>query len=149
MVIVSALRCLVAIKSSTEIPITIIEGFIRSRNLTVRIAALIAVAAIVNSGGEITQDMLDVFLARIDTVPAAATVLALASREQTSAAYIVNQLAGRVTEPPLELYLRILSAAVKHTELIPKVKSALDGIKLRDEGEKVQKALLILKGIVG
>jgi hypothetical protein len=149
MLATAALRCLVAMGATHEIPVPLVAGFLTARKRTVKMAAYITIAKMVDEGAELPLEIIDVFVANIDAVNVAGTVLALAARQPKTAAYIVCQLAERIPQPPLEPWMRILGIASKHGDLPAKAKAAVARLRPEEENPDVVQGLAILKQAVG
>ncbi|OHT05223.1 TKL family protein kinase [Tritrichomonas foetus] len=113
---VAALRCLIANNEAKSIPFSVMKTHIQSRNITLKMATHIAAAKMTEEGVQIPNEILDLFIAKLETVPIAGTVIVNACRNLESAKYILERFAFG-TAPPAELTARIIIQANKHPQL--------------------------------
>jgi hypothetical protein len=118
--IVAALRCLVGIGEIKAIPIETIKKFVLSRNAAVRMAGHIAVGKMVQDGVVLPRDMLDVFMAKADSLAIAGTVVVHACANEGLARVVVGEIASG-NAWPLELVLRVLLQSVQHAGIRPAI----------------------------
>jgi hypothetical protein len=145
--IVAALRCLVGIGEIKSIPIETIKKFVVSRNAAVRMAGHIAVGKMVQDGVVLTREMLDVFVAKADSLAIAGTVVVHACANEGLARAVVGEIASG-NGWPLELVLRVLLQSVQHTAL----RSAITGIVQRVDAPNLDpkhaRAVAALKNVI-
>jgi hypothetical protein len=119
---VAAIRCLVAIGEAKKIPLDILKSCIQSRKMTLSMAAHIAAAKMVQEGIELPKELLDLFVANLNGVPLAGTVVFHSCTKPESAQHVAQKIeAGTAAVSSGDLLLRILAQIAEHVQLRPNV----------------------------
>jgi serine/threonine protein kinase len=122
MCIVAAIRCLVVIDEAKKIPLDILKSCVQSRTATLSMAAHIAAAKMVQEGIELPKELLDLFIANLNGMPLAGTVVLHSCTKLESAQHVAQKIeAGTAVVSSGDLLLRILAQIAEHVQLRPNV----------------------------
>ena len=138
----AALRCLIANNETKRIPLRIIKMHMQSPNMTLKMATFIAAAKMAEEGIQIPNEILDIFIAKWDSVPIAGTALLHACKNLESARYVLNKLSN--VTPPMELALRIIIQINTHPELRNAAQAWLYSKSFSKDDVEVSKVIKLL-----
>lgn len=137
---ISVIRFLVVKNESKRLPHGFIKENIRTRNLTLQNALLVAVSQIASNGILLPKDIIDLCFSRMDETFLAGTVVVNSCSCLTAADYILNSL-NSSNMPSIELTLKILIQICKHEKLRPKMKKVMEKLYLPRYNDDIAKAI--------
>jgi hypothetical protein len=132
MLVVAAIRCIVAIGEARALPLERIRVCLESRNTTVKLAAWVALAEMAAGGIELPRDVVDACIERAAGSRLAVNAVVAACGVPEAARYVVGRLAAGWT-PGGEVALRILLKASRHRGLAHEIRMAAAAIGDADQ----------------
>jgi hypothetical protein len=124
LVVVAAIRCLIAIGALSAIPIETICPLVQSRQMVLRLVATVALAGLVDSGLLPPVDVVDALMDEVEANPVAETLLALLCKDQDLAKVILKKIADG-WRPGSVAAIRLLVRISSHQPLRREIKIAL------------------------
>jgi hypothetical protein len=143
MLIVAAIRCMVAIGQAAALPLDRMIVCMESRNLTVRLAAYVAVAHIAEAGVTLPSPFLNSCTEKVLQNQLAVTILVAACGRADAARTVVNNLIGN-WHPAADVAVRILLKASAHEDLRGLIKKIASSITVDESDTDVANALAAL-----
>jgi hypothetical protein len=143
----ASLRCLVSIGEAKSIPMEKLKQLAVYRNMTVRLAAFIAISKVTADGICLPEDLIDLIFAKIEATRLAHTVLVNACKRQEAAQVIVRRLIEQDGITPA-LWLRVMIQAAKHPDLRAAVRNAVRTPLQTDRSQDFDRALQKLRAKV-
>ena len=145
--IVSALRCLISLKTINAVPFATIKKFMDSGNITLSTAAHVAAASMASQGVKIPDDVVKNLSKVCGTDPFAAAIIIAAAKSEESALILIDLiLSGQRFSA--EVSLKILAQATTHPSLARKVLEALNTLSLDEAKPEFRRAADTIKGAV-
>jgi hypothetical protein len=144
MLIVAAVRCLIALGDANQIPIDVVQSYLQSRNTTLRLAGYVAAAEIAGIGLPLSTDVIDACVDRMGTIPLAAAVLVGACGNVENGRYLVGKLAKKWM-PPRTIAVKMLLRASEHQELVAVVRGIAERIQVPESEQQEHGALEVTK----
>jgi hypothetical protein len=141
LLVVAALRCLVAINEAKAVPLDTIRSSIQSRNTTVKLAGYVAAAKMCEEGVEMPSDILDLCLDKMGSAMLAVTVLVNSAENLENAKHLVNRMANGVWRATSKIKLRVLLKASRHQELSGAISTVVDRLSAPFADRKEQQAV--------
>jgi serine/threonine protein kinase len=141
LLVVAALRCLVAINEANVVPLETIRASIQSRNTTVKLAGYVTAAKMCDEGIAMPSDILDLCLDKMWSTLLAVTVVVNSADNVENARHLVTRMANGIWRATTKIKLRILLKASQHTELASAITAIVDRLSPPLADPKEQEAV--------
>jgi hypothetical protein len=145
MLVVAAMRCMVAIGEARALPLDRVRTCLESRNTTVKLAAWVALTEMAAGGIPFPEELLDACIERAPFSGLAGNAIVAACRELEAAKYLVARLTVD-WKPGGALSLRILLKARRHRALAQQIRTAAAAIS--DDDPMIADGVAILLAAV-
>lgn len=146
MLVVSSLRCLLAIGEYSLLTFSILSTLFHSKNQTLRYSSYVAAAALAHSGIKPPLTIVDDLLVLFETEPIISTFLICSAKHPEVAQYLLSELSYG-TSIPTEDFLRILIQASKHVQLRNDISVAIARLQSSDIKPSLQPVLAKLSSL--
>ena len=133
MLIVAAIRCLIALRQANKIGIDTIRVNLHAANETLKLAAHVAAAEMALAGTRLPMDLVDALASRWND-PVVGSVVACACKNVEIARYIVSRLEFGML-PPSSTVVEIMTVGAEHKELGELVKKQIEKICSAPSGD--------------
>ena len=124
MLIVAAMRCLIALHEPNKIGIATVRVNLHSTNETLKMASYVAAAELALAGTALPMDLVDAVASRWND-PVVGHVVVCACKNVEIARYIVSRLEYG-TLPPVDIVVQIMTVAAEHIEIAELVKQQIE-----------------------
>lgn len=146
--VLAGFRCLIAIGEAKVIPADFISNQIQSRNTSVKIAAYAAAAKMADEGVTLPNKLVDVFIAQMDVIPFAGTVVVYACSSIVNARHVMKRMKMKGKVPSVALTLRVLAKMCMHGELRPTISEYMKRVQVPADDDVMMGALAKLETIL-